>query len=605
VKIWDAETGKQLWALKGNGRTILSASAEALAFSPDGSYLATANADNEGLQLVLWNTANGQPQWTHTIAVPNATERRHDRWLDMAYRPDGQELAVTSRADDTIRLVVPSTGRVVHTLNEHTGAVRAVAYNPDSRRLASAGADRTVRLWDATTGRLLHTLHGHGEEALCVAFNPDGQRLASGSGSVEPLDRVVGQVILWDTRRDQEALVLPAIDFNKNIAATPDGRFLAVAERPSAPSRVQVWDLEAGQMVQAVTGRQVLAVGGRPDGTLLGLLVQDGSVQVWNLTPPRPVCTLEGWVEEVRRLNVYEDRACFSPDGRLVALSDFQDELRVWDAVSSRRLWNVRFEAKGLHPIAFSPDGRRLAVQVPAQVAPGEQPDQYPADLRLYDAATGQVMLTLSKPGEFQRFSPDGRYLLLRQWDGRPEAEGKDFLAALAAQRFVGRVVDAADGTERATIRQPGRIAYQMACSPDGRHLALADWKRQQTTVWDLTTGRPVSTLRGYHSVLGALTFSPDGTRLVTGGDDGTVRLWDPITGEEVLTLRGHLGQVERLMFTRDGRRLISLGHDGTARVWDARPMGEGQDAATDATKDPIGKFHKGVKGLGDGQKKV
>jgi WD40 repeat protein len=90
--------------------------------------------------------------------------------------------------------------------------------------------------------------------------------------------------------------------------------------------------------------------------------------------------------------------------------------------------------------------------------------------------------------------------------------------------------------------------------------------------VWDLNTGRPVSRLRGDQGILGALTYSPDGRRLVTGGDDGAVRLWDPFTGEEVLTLRGHQGRVERLAFTHDGRRLVSLGHDGTGRVWDATP---------------------------------
>jgi WD40 repeat protein/serine/threonine protein kinase len=589
VKIWDAETGKELRVLKKDDKLPHEDSAEALAFRPSDAYLTTATATNHGIQLRAWWVAKvilepGPPERTHMIAVPNATERRQSQRLNLAYRPDGWQLAVTSATDDAIRLVKPITGQVVHTLNEHVGSVRAVAYSPDGKQLASAGADRTVRLWDVATGRLLHTFHGHSEEVWCVAFSPDGRKLASGSGGVDTFGMVAGEVMLWDTHRSQEALVLPVFNAKTNFATSPDGRFLAVRPPPSVPDRVQVWDLEAGRMVHEATGQQVVALGGRPDGTLLGLLVQGGPVQVWAVAPPRPVCTLEGWVEQPRVGNAYDDRASFSPDGRLVALADFQNELRVWDAVTGHRLWGQRFEGRNLLRIAFSPDSRRLAVQVTVQLAPGEQPTQFPADLRLHHAVTGEVLHTLRRPGEFEAFSPDGRFLLLREWDGQLKIEGKHPFEGLIAWRRVVRVVDAADGMERATLRPRRGTAAEVAFSPDRRHVALAVWdmKRPEVAVWDLTTGRAVSTLRDYHSFLGALTFSPDGRRLVTGGDDGTVRLWDPFTGEEVLTLRGHRSRVKRLAFTRGGRHLVSLGEDRTVRVWDARPIGEMKSPTAD-----------------------
>jgi WD40 repeat protein len=508
--------------------------------------------------------------------------------MNLVYRPHGQhpeleerQLAVTSDTDDAIRLVIPSTGQVVYTLNGHVGSVRAVAYSPDGRWLASAGADRTVRIWEVATGRLLHTLHGHGEEVWGVAFSPNGRKLASGSGGVDPFGMVAGEVMLWDTHRSQEALALPVFNARASFATSRDGRFLTICAPAGALEPAQVWDLEAERMVHAAASRQVLALGGRPDGTLLGLLVQGGPVQVLTLTPPRPVCTLEGWVEKLQHGNSYGDRVSFSPDGRLVARADFQNELRVWDAVTGRRLWGQRFEAgQQLQKVAFSPDGRRLAVQVEMPVAPGkEEPTQFPADLRLHDAETGELLHTLTRPGKFEAFTPDGRYLILQQRDGELKIEGKHPFEGLTAWRRFVRVVDAADGTERAIVHPRQGTAAEVAVSPDGRYVALADWdlKRPEVAVWDLTTGELVSTLRDYHRFLGALTFSPDGRRLVTGGDDGTVRLWDPLTGEEVLTLRGHLGKVERLAFTRDGRRLISVGDDHTARVWDARPMAEGQ----------------------------
>jgi hypothetical protein len=78
--------------------------------------------------------------------------------------------------------------------------------------------------------------------------------------------------------------------------------------------------------------------------------------------------------------------------------------------------------------------------------------------------------------------------------------------------------------------------------------------------------------MRGHGNFVKGLAFTPDGTRLASGGEDEFVKLWDVTTGEEVLGLRGRGSRFVSVAFSPDGRRLAAAGLDGKVEVWDARP---------------------------------
>jgi len=100
----------------------------------------------------------------------------------VAFSPDGKRI-VSGSSDQTLRLWDDDSGDCLATLQGHQGRVNAVAFSPDGKRIVSGSSDQTLRLWDADSGDCLATLQGHQGRVNAVAFSPNGSRLLAGSSS--------------------------------------------------------------------------------------------------------------------------------------------------------------------------------------------------------------------------------------------------------------------------------------------------------------------------------------------------------------------------------------------------------------------------------------
>jgi WD40 repeat protein len=149
-------------------------------------------------------------------------------------------------------------------------------------------------------------------------------------------------------------------------------------------------------------------------------------------------------------------------------------------------------------------------------------------------------------------------------------------LQAVSRTRDADQTVlpEAADALRRAvqasrvrfTLTHPDKL-YSLAYSPDGTRL-LTGGGDSTARIWDTATGRELLTLRGHNPPIYAVAFSPNGTLAATASGDGTAKVWEAATGKEVLTLTGHDESVLGVAFHPAGNWIATASTDGTARVW-------------------------------------
>jgi len=114
-------------------------------------------------------------------------------------------------------------------------------------------------------------------------------------------------------------------------------------------------------------------------------------------------------------------------------------------------------------------------------------------------------------------------------------------------------------------------IVFSVTFSPDGTKV-LTGSNDKTARLWDAASGAEIRTFIGHTSSVESVAFSPDGTRVLSGSVDGSARLWDAATGVQIRTFTGHTDYVRSVAFSPDGTKVLTgAGYaDSTARLWDA-----------------------------------
>lgn len=336
----------------------------------------------------------------------------------------------------------------------------------------------------------------HSAHVFELAFSPDGRQLATAGGSPKP--SIAGEVRIWNAWGTDAGKRLHDIshpDMVTSIVYTTEGRYIAWA---TFDGIVQQADAESGQIIQT------------------------------EKLPPE------------------FQPAVFSPDGRHYASFTKTGRIAIWELASGREVRSFSVEGGQPYSLAFSQDGRQLAVSVGGTIG-------------LWDLTTGKVLRIFSQasgPRSRPVFSPDGRLLALGTGGG------------------VACIWDVTTGQLMQSLAGHTGDVSAVAFSPDSRYLATGGTDHL-VHLWEAGTGRQYLPLRGHQGRVSCLAFHPSGRYLASGDKQpGEIKVWDLTRHQEYVTVSAPVRimpqRIEGLGFASDGGRVYIPRGSGWLQVSDA-----------------------------------
>jgi len=325
--------------------------------------------------------------------------------------------------------------------------------------------------------------------------------------------------------------------------------------------------------------REIDAVAFSPDGKTVLTSSFDNTARLWDAASGKPIGLPIEHQSAVMSV-------AFSPDGKAVITGSWDKTARLWDAASGKPIGSPLAHQDAVRAVAFSPDGRAVLTASDDGTA------------RLWDAATGKpIAPPLAHQGAVRcvAFSPDGKIVLTgsddkmaRLWDaasgkpiGPPLPHQDSVLAVAFSPNGKAILTGSGDNTARLWDAATGKpigspLAHQglvvaVAFSPDGKAVLTGSYDKT-ARLWDVATGKPIGPPLEHKGIVGNVAFSPDGKAILTGSSDNTARLWDAACSKPIGPLMEHPDFVTAVAFSPDGKAVLTGCYDGTARLWDAAP---------------------------------
>jgi WD40 repeat protein len=375
VAIVDGATGTARHTLKGHADIVVSRGVQ---FAPDGKTLATCSFDGT---VRLWDATSG----TQTAEL-----RGHGlRVLSLSFSADGQHLASTSDEGGQLLVWDIAQANVSNSLHVGQGLIASLLFSQDGSVLGSVGYNGTARLQLLAQDRV-RTLLGSASAFKSLAFLSAGRVVSitdqntlamiapneiqakelagldgrpinvvtSDNSQIIVAGSSTGVLGLWDGSGNAKPSIRTGLKVAYALAVSPDGGLVAVGGSPD-DARIEVWDTASAKLRQTFKGDNTLItnLAFQPGGDLLAASDLQGTLRMWNDRDGKLVKELTATGPQ--RISAL----AFSPDGSMLATGTVNGEIIFWNAKTGDKVATLPSQDAeiGIYSLAFSPDGQQLA----------------------------------------------------------------------------------------------------------------------------------------------------------------------------------------------------------------------------------------------------
>lgn len=517
---------------------------EALAFSPDGKWLASGGYDKS---IIVWNLSSGREEFhLGGLPVPPPSVDAPPQSLNkqaisaLAFNPDGTRL-VSVEVSGAVKVWNLQTRKILFTIRpprvHYYGG--SITYSADGKSLlvpvekrVTNATETAIGFYDAETGKSQRTIPTKWDFVSAIVPSKDGRLIAAGTVGADDDDDPSGSVQVFDVASGEVRKTYPLVV----STISPDGRWMSSFDNTGIYHPV-LWDLNDGKRLRDLTSKNASHLIFRPDG-------QEAAVTHGDSEAIDFVSTSSGEITKSLPGGGYGlGTAAYSADGKLLAAGSYSfGTIKVWDLARMKEKATL-YGQSPVQSVTFSPDGKLLAATS--------------GELRVWNVARGTEVVTLTgAPVNRAVFSADGKWL-----------------AANPGGQFAGyavKVWDTNTWQEVADIpKEKGFIAFWLAFSDT----ESAPPKIGNVQSLHLVSGEESHILWGSGV---AMAISPDGKWLAQPAEgrvpSGAVDIWDAATGQKLQYIPAHRLAVIRLSFSRDGRWLVTVGQDNNPMMVQGQP---------------------------------